>query len=129
MVLNRLKQIRSELVDSTERYDNAFKKVALIAAEELVKEENRIKQVEHNLPALASSTSSLDKKYFLNKYGSLKKAKAAYTRKYGKQKYGRSWSDFITIAKKLDLAEQPVLSLEDRIIKIEKFLVTLGYQP
>ena len=129
MVLNRLKQIRSELVDSAERYDNAFKKVALIAAEELVKEENRIKQVDRNEFVLAASNSSLDKQYFLNKYGSLKNAKAAYTKKYGEQKYGRSWSDFVTVAKKLDLAEQSVLTLEDRITKIEKFLVTLGYQP
>ena len=129
MVLNRLKQIRSELVDSAERYDNAFKKVALIAAEELVKEETKIKQVDRNEFILATSNSNLDKQYFLNKYGSLKNAKAAYTKMYGEQKYGRSWSNFIAVAKKLDLAEQPVLSLEDRITKIEKFLVTLGYQP
>ena len=129
MVLNELKKIRDELKKSAERYDNAFKNVALIAAEELVKEEKKIKQVDLNKFVLPASTSSLDKKYFLNKYGSLKKAKAAYTKKYGEQKYGRSWSDFIAVVKDLDLPEQPILSLEDRITKIEKFLVTLGYQP
>ena len=117
MVLNELKQIRNELKDSAERYDDAFKKVAIIAAEELVKEENKIKQLDRNLPALADSIQSLDKQYFFNKYGSLKNAKAAYTRMYGERKYGRSWSDFIAVVKKLDLPEQPVISLEDRITK------------
>ena len=129
MVLNELKQIRNELKDSAECYDDAFKKVALIAAEQLVKEENKIKQLDRDRPVLANSTPNLDKQYFLNKYGSLKNAKAVYTKMYGEQKYGRSWSNFIAVAKKLDLAEQPVLSLEDRITRIEKFLVTLGYQP
>ena len=128
MVLNELKQIRNELKDSAECYDDAFKKVALIAAEQLVKEENKIKQLDRDRPVLANSTPNLDKQYFLNKYGSLKNAKAAYTRMYGERKYGRSWSDFIAVVK-LDLSEQPVLTLEDRITKIEKFLVTLGYNP
>ena len=129
MVLNELKQIRDELKKSAKRYDNAFKNVAIIAAEELVNQENKIKQLERDKIVLLNPDTSLDKQYFLNKYGSLKNAKAAYTKKYGKQKYGRSWSDFIAVAKKLDLAERPVLTLEDRITKIEKFLVTLGYQP
>ena len=128
MVLNELKQIRNELKDSAECYDDAFKKVALIAAEQLVKEENKIKQLDRDRPVLANSTPNLDKQYFLNKYGSLKNAKAVYTRMYGERKYGRSWSDFIAVVK-LDLSEQPVLTLEDRITKIEKFLVTLGYNP
>ena len=128
MVLNELKQIRNELKDSAECYDDAFKKVALIAAEQLVKEENKIKQLDRDRPVLANSTPNLDKQYFLNKYGSLKNAKAAYTRMYGERKYGRSWSDFIAVVK-LDLSEQPVLTLEDGITKIEKFLVTLGYNP
>lgn len=129
MVLNELKQIRDELKKSAKRYDNAFKNVAIIAAEELVNQENKIKQLERDKIVLLNPDTSLDKQYFLNKYGSLKNAKAAYTKMYGKQKYGRSWSDFIAVAKKLDLAERPVLTLEDRITKIEKFLVTLGYQP
>ena len=129
MVLNELKQIRDDLKKSAERYDNAFQNVALIAAEELVDRENKIKQLDRNTTVLLNPTPSLNKQYFLNKYGSLKNAKAAYTKMYGKQKYGRSWLDFIAVAKKLDLAEQPVLTLEDRINKIEKFLVTLGYQP
>lgn len=126
MVLNELKQIRDELRNSAERYDNAFKKVASIAAEELVKEENSIKRVKRSLP-LASSSPDLNKRYFLDKYGSLKEAKAAYSKTYGKRKYGRSWSDFIIVAQKLD-SPKSTLTLEERITKIENFLVTLGYQ-
>ena len=127
-MLNELKQIRDELRDSSKRYDNAFKNAAIIAAEELSERENKL-ELDSARPILSGSTSSLDKQYFLNKYGSLKNTKDAYTKMYGKQKYGRSWSDFITVASKLSCSEKQRISLEDRITKIESFLATLGYQP
>jgi len=129
MVLNELKQISNDLRDSAERYDNAFKNVALIAAEELVKEKRKIKIDADNNQLPSTSSLDLDKQHFIAKYGNLKNAKAAYLKKYGKQKYGRSWSDFIAVARTLGVAKQQTLTLEERITKIENFLVTLGYQP
>ncbi|MEN9518911.1 MAG: hypothetical protein RLZZ381_1499 [Cyanobacteriota bacterium] len=129
MVLNKLKQIRNELKNSATTYDTAFKNVALIAAEELVEEEKQLKKQLKSNQHLFNLNPSLDKQYFLDKYGTLKNAKAAYQKIYGEQNYGRSWSDFLTIAKKLSLPEQPALTLEERVTKIENFLSSLGYQP
>jgi hypothetical protein len=129
MVLNKLKQIRNELKNSATTYDTAFKNVALIAAEELVEEEKQLKKQLKSNQHLFNLNPSLDKQYFLDKYGTLKNAKAAYQEIYGEQNYGRSWSDFLTIAKKLSLPEQPALTLEERVTKIENFLSSLGYQP
>jgi hypothetical protein len=136
MVLNQLKQIRDELKASADKYDRAFKKTALIAAQELTEQERNIVNEQHqsslnvsNSKAIVlSSNNSLNKQYFIKKYGSLKNAKAAYQKRYGKQKYGRSWSDFISVAQKISDSNSQKLSLEDRIAKIENFLVILGYQ-
>ena len=129
MVLNQLKLLREELRNSANAYDNAFKNVTLIAAEELVKEEKKIKvDVNNNRLPLTTSSVDLDKQYFVDLYGSLKDAKAAYTKIHGKQKYGRSWSDFVAVARTLDVPKQQALTLEERITKIENFLVSLGYQ-
>ncbi|MEL6988916.1 MAG: hypothetical protein AAGK97_13975 [Bacteroidota bacterium] len=129
MVLNQLKKIRNELRHSSETYDAAFKNIALIAAEELVQSEQNLKRQLNNQPqaCLNSASDKLDKEYFLNRYGSLKNAKAAYKEVYGKQNYGRSWSEFIAVANKLSSPKPQVLTLEERITKIEKFLCTLGY--
>jgi hypothetical protein len=129
MVLNKLKQIRNELKNSANTYDTAFKNVALIAAEELVEEEKQLKKQLKSKQHLFNLNPSLDKQYFLDKYGNLKNAKAAYQKIYGEQNYGRSWSDFLTVAKKLSLPEQPALTLEERVTKIENFLSSLGYKP
>ena len=143
MVLNQLKQIRDELKTSAEVYDRAFKNTALIAAGELSqtsqKQNDSSGQKELNTSCKETKQSilqrncnnQLDKKYFIEKYGSLKNAKAAYQEIYGKQKYGRSWSDFITLAQKLSNSspkELTELSLEVRITRIENFLQSLGYQ-
>ena len=132
MILNQLKQIRDELKSSADAYDNAFKNTALIAASELAKQtqpdQNNVlgneQQCKLNLNPV------LDKEYFIAKYGSLKNAKAAYQEIYGKQKYGRSWAEFIAIAKK-SVSVSPdakTLTLEERITRIENFLISLGYQ-
>ncbi len=143
MVLDRLKQIRDELKNSAEVSDRAFKNTALIAAQELSqtsqKQNDSSGQKELNTSCKETKQSilqrncnnQLDKKYFIEKYGSLKNAKAAYQEIYGKQKYGRSWSDFITLAQKLSNSspkELTELSLEVRITRIENFLQSLGYQ-
>lgn len=134
MVLNQLKQIRDELEKSAKSYDNAFKNTAIIAATELA---NQVTISEENQSLLSNSPqnktsfhSILDKKYFINKYGNLKNAKVEYQKMYGKQKYGRSWSEFIAIAQKLasDSPQPTTLTLEERITKIENFLVSLGYK-
>jgi hypothetical protein len=128
MVLNKLKQIRDELKNSADTYDTAFKNTALMAADELVKEEKQLKQLKSN-QHLFNLNPSLDKQYFIDKYGSLKNAKAAYQKIHGEQQYGRSWSDFLTVAQKLSFPEQPALTLEERITKMENFLSSFGYQP
>ena len=134
MVLKQLKQIRDELKESAKSYDNAFQNTAIIAATELA---NQTIISDQNQTPLSSSQKNktsfnpvLDKEYFLAKYGSLKNAKIEYQKIYGKQKYGRSWSEFIVIAQKL-VSKSPnstTLTLEERITKIENFLVSLGYQ-
>lgn len=129
MVLNKLKQIRNELKNSADTYDTAFKNAALIAAEELVKQEKQLKEQLKSNQHLFNLNPSLDKQYFIDKYGSLKNAKAAYQKIHGEQKYGRSWSDFLTVAKKLSSPEQSALTLEEKVTKIENFLSSLGYQP
>lgn len=128
MVLNKLKQIRNELKSSADTYDNAFKNAALIAAGELVEAEKQLKEQLESNQHLFHLNPSLDKQYFIDKYGSLKNAKVAYQKIYGEQKYGRSWSDFLAVAQKLSLPEQPALTLSDRVTKIENFLSSLGYQ-
>ena len=139
MVLNQLKQIRDELKNSADAYDSAFMNTALIAASELSELADQTKQHQkeptklliNNQQSQSSLNPVLDKEYFIAKYGSLKNAKAAYQKMYGKQKFGRSWSDFIAIVQKLTSAspEPKTLTLEDRITKIENFLIALGYQP
>ncbi len=139
MVLNQLKQIRDQLKNSADAYDSAFMNTALIAASELSELADQTKQHQkeptklliNNQQSQSSLNPVLDKEYFIAKYGSLKNAKAAYQKMYGKQKFGRSWSDFIAIAQKLTSAspEPKTLTLEDRITKIENFLIALGYQP
>lgn len=129
MVLNKLKQIRDELKNSADTYDTAFKNTALMAADELVKEEKQLKEQLKSNQHLFNLNPSLDKQYFIDKYGSLKNAKAAYQKIHGEQKYGRSWPDFLTVAQKLSLPEQPALTLAEKITKIENFLSSFGYQP
>lgn len=138
MVLKQLKQISHELKSSAENYDTAFRNTALIAAGELSDREQSI----NSKPTQLNLTPALDKEYFIAKYGSLKNAKTAYQKKYGKQKYGRSWSDFIAVAKTLTLPEPQLtkseeapcfhrgvsLTLEERVARIENFLSSLGYQ-
>lgn len=134
MVLNQLKQIRDELKNSADAYDAAFKNTALIAAQELVNQESQLND-KQNQPRLNPSNDnnfslnqSFSKEYFVAKYGNLKNAKTAYKKIYGEQKYGRSWSDFITVAKRLASPKQETITIEQRITKIENFLSTLGYQ-
>lgn len=133
MVLNQLKQIRAELKNSADAYDSAFKNTALIAAEELVNQEKKINDQpsQRCLNPTSNqhcSNQSLDKEYFIAKYGSLKQAKAEYQMIYGKQKYGRSWSDFIAVANQLSSSKLIKLTLEQRVTKIENFLSRFGYQ-
>ncbi len=64
----------------------------------------------------------------MNKYGSLKKAKAEYKKLYGEQNYGRSWKDFLNIVNQLPPLERPVLTLEQRIKRIEDILMGMGYE-
>ncbi|MEM7595328.1 MAG: hypothetical protein AAF383_28170 [Cyanobacteria bacterium P01_A01_bin.83] len=137
MVLNQLKQIRDELKSSAKSYDTAFKNTALIAASELATKQTQLEQtpitpiVNNRQQTKLNPNLILNKEYFIANYGSLKNAKAAYQKLYGKQKFGRSWSDFITVAQKLASAshESKTLTIEDRITKIENFLISLGYQP
>lgn len=143
MVLNQLKQIREELKNSANAYDRAFKNTAIIAAQELNdqdrKSNNHPNQANLNFNNSQNNKFSLnptfDKKYFIKKYGNLKNTKLAYQEIYGEQEYGRTWSDFIIVAKKLDVSKKSDIckseksSLEVRIDKIEQFLKSLGYQP
>ena len=129
MVLNQLKQIRDDLKKSAESYDEAFKNTALIAAESLLGQQNRSNNQRHNHNQVLNP--SLEQEYFIKKYGNLKQAKAAYKKIYGEQKYGRSWESFIKIARELlpiEESEKSILTLEQRLEKIEKFLETLGYK-
>ena len=133
MVLNRLKQVRDELKNSAELYDNAFKNTAIIAATELSARNDESRECDRQMlldsPNSLLDDSTLNKKYFVDKYGTLKNAKSAYQKIYGKQKFGRSWSDFISVVKTLNSTKPETETLEARITKIEKFLQTLGYQP
>jgi len=130
MVLNQLKKVREELKKSSEVYDNAFKSTALIAAKELNKHNNIIHKNLDNQDIQSNRlNSTYTKEYFVKKFGTLKNAKLAYNKIYGQQMYGRSWSDFIAVAKKLSNSQPRELSLEERITKIEQFLRSLGYQP
>ena len=125
MVLNKLKQIRNELKNSADVYDAAFKNTALIAASELVKNTVNLNEDREDSPSL---NKVLDREYFTAKYGSLKNAKTAYLKIYGKQKYGNSWASFIAVANKLASSSQPkTLTLEQRITRIENLLRSLGH--
>ncbi len=136
MVLNRLKKIRDELKQSAKSYDEAFKNTALIAAESLVTEQQLLDaEPSHKskLKLLANETNkllpqTLTKEYLLKKYGSLKNTKEAYKKVYGQKKYGKSWQDFLAVAAELPLIEKPVLTLEERVARIENILKTMGYQ-
>ncbi|MBE9168172.1 hypothetical protein IQ238_11835 [Pleurocapsales cyanobacterium LEGE 06147] len=126
MVLNQLKKIRDELKESAKAYDEAFKNTAIIATEELI---NRQK-LHDNTQQVSSKVlaKSLDKGYFIKKYGSLQKTKEEYKKIYGQKNYGRSWKDFLKVAKELPLIEQPIFTLEQRIERIENILRTMGYE-
>jgi hypothetical protein len=126
MVLNQLKKIRDELKESAKSYDEAFKNTAIIATEELMHRQ----QLHDNTQQVSSQVfpQSLDKEYFIKKYGSLQKTKEEYKKVYGQKNYGRSWQDFLKVAKELPFIEQPVLTLEQRIERIENILKTMGYK-
>jgi hypothetical protein len=123
MTLNKLKQIRNELKQNAEIYDEAFKNTALIAAQGLASQQKAL-----NGDCNKILTQSFDKKYFIKKYGSLKTAKHEYQKKYGNKNYGKSWNDFINVVKELPLLEQSNLTLEQRIERIENILRSMGHQ-
>ena len=126
MVLSKLKKIRDELEESAKAYDKAFKNTALIAAESLMNQQQKInaksRELNHKL-----LSQGLDKEYFLDKYGSLKNAKEEYKKVYPKTKYGRSWKDFLAAAQDLPAIANIPLSLEQRITRIENILRTMGH--
>lgn len=126
MILNQLKKIRDELKESAKAYDEAFKNTAIIATEELMHRQ----QLNDNTDRVSSKAlpQSLDKKYFIKKYGSLQKTKEEYKKIYGKKNYGKSWEDFLKLAKELPLIEEPIFTLEQRIERIENILKTMGYK-
>lgn len=123
MTLNKLKQIRNQLKQSTEVYDQAFKNTALIAAEGLANQQKILSGVEHKV-----ITQNIDKKYLIEKYGNLKTAKEEYKKIYGDKNYGKSWNDFINAVKDLPIIEKTELTLEQRVERIEKLLQSLGHQ-
>jgi hypothetical protein len=123
MTLNKLKQIRNELKQNAKIYDEAFKTTALLAAEGLAEQQKLLKSDDNKI-----LNQSLDKKYFIKKYGNLKTAKEEYKKIYGDNNYGRSWDDFIKIVQKLPLIEKPNLTLEQRIERIENILRNMGYE-
>ena len=127
MVLSKLKKIRDELEESAKVYDEAFKNTALIAAESLL---NQQQGINHKASKIDQKLLSqrLDKQYFLDNFGSLKKAKEEYKKRYPKTKFGRSWQDFLEVVQNLPSRENKSLSLEQRITRIENILRTMGYQ-
>lgn len=127
MVLSKLKKIRDELEASAKVYDEAFKNTALIAAESLMNQQQEINSKSSTIDQQLLS-QSLDKKYFLEKFGSLKKAKEAYKKIYPKTKFGRSWQDFLEVAQNLPSIANKSLTLEQRITRIENILRTMGHQ-
>lgn len=144
MILEELKQISKELKDSAKSYDNSFKNTAIMATEGLIKQQELFNTHQNKeqlltedkktnlLSSEVSRHQSFDRKYFIDKYGSLKKAKEEYKKLYGKKNYGRSWRDFLNIVKQLPskeqpAKEQPVLTLEQRIKRIEDILISMGY--
>jgi hypothetical protein len=131
MVLNQLKQIREELKNSADAYDRAFRNTAIIAAQEL-NDQDRKTNNQSNQANLNFNNSqgnkftlnpSFDKKYFIKKYGTLKNAKVAYQEMYGEQKYGRTWSDFIAVAKKLDVSKKSNVSKSKELSLTKKQLI------
>ena len=126
MVLSKLKKIRDELEESAKAYDEAFKNTALIAAESLMDQQQKInaksRELNHKL-----LSQGLDKEYFLDKYGSLKNAKEEYKKIYPKTKYGKSWKDFLEAVQNLPPIENCSLTLEQRITRIEYILRAMGH--
>ena len=126
MVLSKLKKIRDELEESAKAYDEAFKNTALIAAESLMNQQQKInaksRELNHKL-----LSQGLDKEYFLDKYGSLKNAKEEYKKIYPKTKYGKSWKDFFEAVQDLPPIENCSLTLEQRITRIEDILRAMGH--
>ena len=127
MVLSKLKKIRDELEESAKVYDEAFKNTALIAAESLMNQQEEI-NAKSRIIAQKLLSQSLDKKYFLDNFGSLKKAKEEYKKRYPKTKFGRSWQEFLEAAQNLPSIANNSLSLEQRITRIENILRTMGHQ-
>lgn len=133
MVLDKLKKIRDELKESATSYDEAFKNTALIATESLMTQQQLLDaELNKSKPSYNTNkktlVSTLNKEYFLERYGSLKKAKEAYKQIYGQKKYGKSWQEFLTVANELPLIQQPMLTLEARVEKIENILKSMGYK-
>ena len=126
MVLSKLKKIRDELEESAKAYDEAFKNTALIAAKSLMDQQQKINANSHEFNQKLLS-QGFDKEYFLDKYGSLKKAKEKYKKVYPQTKYGRSWQDFLIAVQDLPSIENNPLTLEERITRIENILRTMGY--
>ena len=127
MVLNKLKKIRDELEKSAKVYDESFRNTALIAAESLMNQQEAINTKSSAIDQKLLS-QGLDKKYFLDNFGSLKKAKEEYKKRYPKTKFGRSWQDFLEVVQNLPSIENNRLSLEQRITRIENILRTMGHQ-
>jgi hypothetical protein len=123
MTLNKLKQIRNELKQNAEIYDEAFKNTALLAAEGLANQQKSLNSKDNKILA-----QSLDKKYFINKYGNLKTAKKEYKKIYANKNYGKSWDDFINAVKELTLTKQSEFTLEQRIERIENILRNMGHE-
>lgn len=132
MILNELKQISKELKDSAKSYDNSFRKTAIIAKEELMTRQENYQLLDCQQTFLLqdemSDNRSLDKKYFVDKYGSFKKAKEECKKIYGEKNYGRSWKEFLNIINQISPAKQQVLTLEQRIKRIEDILISIGYK-
>ncbi len=135
MILKELKKIRDELKESAASYDEAFKDTAIIATQSLLSQEqiiddelnkNQKTTVEKSQGKILPQT--LTKEYFLDKYGSLKKAKEAYQNTYGNKKYGRSWQDFLAAVSELPLIKKQELTLEERITRIENILKSMGHE-
>jgi hypothetical protein len=122
MTLNKLKQIRNELKQNAEIYDEAFKNTAMIAAEELGDKQNLLDNRHKIFKPI------LDKKYFLERYGNLITAKQEYKKIYRSKDFGKSWDDFLNAVKELPLMEQPIMTLEQRIQRIENILSAMGYE-
>ncbi|MGL5938961.1 MAG: hypothetical protein ACRC2S_01020 [Waterburya sp.] len=122
MTLNKLKQIRNELKQNVEIYDEAFKNIAIIAAEGLVERQKSLNNSDNEI-----LTQNLDKEYFIKKYGNFRTAREDYKKIYGNNSYGRSWDNFLNVVRELPSIEQSKLTLEQRIERIENILRSMGH--